>query len=183
MTIVAESDRLILRDWNPETEAERAFEIYGDPDVMRYIGNGATQESVESMQAALRNRANQIIQLNDGSGFWAIFDKLKHDLVGTILLKRLPDGNQTPTSDWEVGWHLKKSAWGNGYATEGGRMALDYGFYRLKLPIIYAVTNPENTASIRVARRLGMIPKGRTTRYYGINLNLNLFELKHPSHD
>jgi [ribosomal protein S5]-alanine N-acetyltransferase len=90
----------------------------------------------------------------------------------------LPDNNGDPTPEIEVGWHLKKSAWGKGYATEAGQAVLNYGFNVLKLPIIYAVVNPANTASIQVTQRLGMTPLGRTQQYYG--KELELFKLEAP---
>ncbi len=80
--------------------------------------------------------------------------------------------------DYEVGWHLRRSAWGKGYATEAGRAALNYGFTVLGLPIIYAVTHPQNYASMRVAQRLGMTHRGRTNRYY--DMELDLFEQSNP---
>lgn len=71
---------------------------------------------------------------------------------------------------------MKKAAWGNGYATESARAILQYEFKVLKLFVIYALIIPENTASIRVAQRLGMTPLGRTNQYYG-GIELELFQL------
>lgn len=164
---VLETDRIRLRAWNPEAEAGQAIEIYGDPDVMRFIGHGQTVADAAAMQERLRQRNREIAELNDGSGFWAIEDKATGELVGTVILKQLPDGEGRSTDDWEVGWHLKRSAWGKGYATEAGRALLEYGFSDLQLPVIYAVANPENRASIRVMERLGMSSQGRTQKYYG----------------
>lgn len=173
---ILETERISLRPWDVETEAEQAFEIYGDPEVMHFIGNSQMVSDVTAMEERLRLRNRQLSELNDGSGFWAIEDKTTGELVGTVILKQLPDGEGKSTGDWEVGWHLKRSAWGKGYATEGGRTLLQYGFSELKLPMIYAVANPENRASIRVMERLGMSPKGRTQKYYG--RELVLFEMQ-----
>lgn len=173
---VLETERVLLRPWNPETEAGQAFEIYGDPEVMRFIGNGQTAVDVAATQERLRLRNQQLFELNDGSGFWAIQHKATGELVGTVILKQLPDGEGRSTGDWEVGWHLKRLSWGKGYATEAGRALLNYGFGELKLPVIYAVAHPENQASIRVMERLGMSPKGRTQKYYGVETVL--FEIR-----
>jgi RimJ/RimL family protein N-acetyltransferase len=175
-----ETDRLLLRPWNPETEAEQAFEIYGSSEVMRFIGNGETAPDMATVQERLRHRNQQLLELNDGSGFWAIEDKTTGELVGTVILKQLPDGAGQSTGDWEVGWHLKRSAWGNGYATEAGRALLEYGFNELHLPVIFAIAYPENLASIRVMERLGMSPKERTKKYYG--LEGVLFEIQAGSY-
>jgi RimJ/RimL family protein N-acetyltransferase len=176
MNSLPETDRLIIRNWNPDTEAEQAFQIYRDPEVSRFLG--APDESVEARREKLRQRNQKHRDLNEGSGYWAMEEKNTGELLGTIILQRLPDGAGNLTPEWEVGWHLKKSAWGKGYATEAGKTAIDYGFAVLKLPIIYAVVKPENHASIRVTQRLGMTPKGRTDRYYGTDLEL--FELRSP---
>jgi ribosomal-protein-alanine N-acetyltransferase len=56
----------------------------------------------------------------------------------------------------EVGWRLAAEHWGHGYATEGGRAALDFGFDVLGLSEIVAFTVPENVRSRRVMEKLGM---------------------------
>jgi RimJ/RimL family protein N-acetyltransferase len=170
MRIVFETDRLFVREWNPAEDAEQAFTIYGDPEVMYFIP--PVVENVEAVQQRLAERIAFYRQLNNGTGFWAIVEKATNQIVGTVLLKQLPDNDKNLTQDYEVGWHLRRSAWGKGYATEAGRRALEYGFQVLKLPVIYAVVKPDNYASIRVTQRLGMKPLGRVDRYYGEELEL-----------
>jgi RimJ/RimL family protein N-acetyltransferase len=179
MSVLAETERLIIRNWIPQDDAEQAFEIYSDPEVMRFIGGSdKTEESVETQRRSLQQRVDRVAAANDGTGFWAIADKETGEIFGTVILKQLPDNDGNPTPEIEVGWHLKKFAWGKGYATEAGQAVLNYGFNVLKLPIIYAVVNPENTPSIRVTQRLGMSPLGRTQQYYG--KELELFKLEAP---
>jgi RimJ/RimL family protein N-acetyltransferase len=120
----------------------------------------------------LQRVTERYTQLNNGSGLWAIVEKQTGEILGTVLLKQLPDNESKPTQDYEVGWHLKKAVWGKGYATEAGLGAIEYGFNILKLPVIYAVVKPENHASMRVTQRLGMVPMGRTHKYYGVELEL-----------
>ena len=170
MNAIFETTRLIIRNWIPETDAEPAFKIYGDPDVMRFI-NSNVEASIETQKAALERTVNKYAKLNNGTGSWAIVEK-ETELVGAILVKQLPDNDGNLTQDYEVGWHLRKASWGKGYATEAGKWAIEYGFKVLNLPVIYAVAKPENHASIRVMQRLGMIPMGRTNRYYGAELEL-----------
>jgi [ribosomal protein S5]-alanine N-acetyltransferase len=174
-----ESDRLILRSWNPDTEAEAAFEIYGDPEVMQWIGDGKTVSDIKTLRERLQQRNQQCLALNDGTGFWAIVEQKTGHPIGAVLLKRLPDGNGQLTADWEVGWHLRKASWGQGYATEAARAIVDYGFTVLKLPCIYAIAYPENRPSIRVMERLGMTALGLTSQYYGRN-NLVLYQATPP---
>ncbi len=168
-----ETDRLLIRNWNPQIDAEQAFAIYGDPDVMHFIRDA--DPTVEAVQKRLEDAVARYAELNNGTGFWAILDRAIGEIVGAVLLKQLPDNDGNLTSDYEVGWHLRKSSWGKGYATEAGQVALKYGFTVLQLPLIYAVVRPQNHASIRVTQRLGMTPKGRVHCYYGVELEL--FEL------
>jgi len=59
----------------------------------------------------------------------------------------------------EVGWRLRREAWGKGFATEGGQAALEHGFDRLGLSEVIALVHPENARSAGVAERLGMRPR------------------------
>jgi ribosomal-protein-alanine N-acetyltransferase len=174
MSCIFETPRLLIRMWEPDRDADAAFQIYRDPEVMRYLGlpTGKPRELVEEQREALAKTVARYAELNDGTGAWAIVRKSDDQIVGTCLLKRLPDAEQKPTDDMEVGWHLGRAYWGNGYATESARGAIAYGFETLRLPVIYAVVNPANTASIRVTQRLDMTPLGKTNRYYGIELEL-----------
>lgn len=86
-----------------------------------------------------------------GFGIWAVEEKVTGNLIGRIGLQFL---------DWfddvELVWMLKKSAWGKGFAVEGARAAIDYGFNILELPRMTSVIHTVNEPSIRLAERLGM---------------------------
>ncbi|MFN6535904.1 MAG: GNAT family N-acetyltransferase [Nostoc sp. EkiNYC01] len=172
MTNLLETDRLIIRSWIPERDAEQAFAIYSDPEVTYFLGNGSRVTSIESQRQRLVENIERSQRRNNGTGSWPIVEKETTTIVGTILLKQLPDKDGLPTQDYEVGWHLRRASWGKGYATEAAGGILSYGFNVLNLSVIYAVVNPENHASIRVTQRLGMKPVGSTKKYYGIELLL-----------
>ena len=169
MTALFETERLIVRSWIPDRDAEQVFEIYNDPEVTYFLGNGSRNTNVESTRQRLIDWTDQS---KNGTGSWAIVEKDTTKIVGTILLEPLPDQYRLPTEDYEVGWHLRRTSWGKGYATEAGRGMLNYGFNVLNLPVIYAVVKPKHDASIRVTQRLGMKPVGKTKKYYGIELLL-----------
>lgn len=179
MSIRFETDRLLIRDWLPQEDAEQAFEIYGDPIVMQFIGSGKIEESIETQRLSLQRIVSRYAEVNNGTGAWAIAEKSSGQVVGTVILKQLPDGDGQLTQDYEIGWNLRQASWGKGYATEAARPAIAYGFQSLNLPIIYAVTHPANQASIHVTQRLGMTPLGRTQKYYGVETEL--FKLESPS--
>ncbi|MEQ1821516.1 MAG: GNAT family N-acetyltransferase [Fimbriimonadaceae bacterium] len=179
--MIFETDRLIARNWNPETDAEHAFEMYRNPNVTRYLGRGVPEK-----ETTLEEQREKLITLNEkyaafanGSGFWAL--ELKEDpteVVGAVIVKRLPDEIGDQTDEWEVGWHLKQKHWGKGYATESGLAAIEHAFRVIGLDEIYAIVYPENLPSIAVTKRLGMNPLGITHKYYGVTA-----ELFHKSRD
>lgn len=167
---VFETARLRARDWTLD-DVEPAYEIYRDPDVVRYLGS--VPQPVESV-AAQRERVERWMAGNAaqpaGYGFWAL-ETRDGTLVGATLLKPLPEHDEV-----EVGWHLGKAFWGNGYATESARGAIEHGFTTCGLDVVYAVVVAENAASIAVAKRLGMTHRGPTDAYYG--RELELFEIR-----
>lgn len=157
MTIVLETEHLTIRHWEEE-DAPALLEIYQDPEVHLYLGNLA--QSVEEQIERLRAIKVRYREGGDRFGSWAIVDKTTGELVGAVMLKPLPGHDEI-----EVGWHLGRSAWGKGYATEAGRACIQYGFNQLGLTRIVAVVNPLNTRSIAVTQRLGMRPEGTVTAY------------------
>ena len=176
-----ESERLVLRAWSPD-EAESAFEIYGDTEVARWL-SGVPEESVESQRRLIETIDSAYDRMPGGYGWWALEPREGGPPVGTALLKPLPHSDETelwrafreggpppPVREIEVGWHLARSAWGRGYATEAARRLLDYGFGELGLTEVHAVLYAENVRSARVAGRLGMTPLGPPDRYYGVTV-------------
>jgi len=133
------------------------FEPYAkmcaDPDVMRFLG-GRTFDRLE----AWRHMAFFVghWQLLD-YGNWAVEEKTTGDFVGRIGFMN-PDGWPA----FEIGWTLGRQFWGRGYATEGGRRALEYAFDELDRDHVISLIHPENKSSIRVAERLGEELEGQT---------------------
>jgi RimJ/RimL family protein N-acetyltransferase len=166
--VIFRTERLLARDWTLDDVAA-AYGIYRDEDVVRYLGSVPQPVADE---AAMRERVERWIAGNEalrgsGFGFWALCRCDDGAVVGATLLKPLPDADEV-----EVGWHLGKSYWGGGYATEGARGAVAHGFGTVGLDVVYAVIVKENEASLAVARRLGMTYEGPTERYYGKELEL-----------
>lgn len=169
------TERLVLRPWRPE-DAATAFEIYSQWDVARFLGSTprAMAEPSEAEAAVARWSAFE----GPLHGVWAIVPDGADAPVGSALMKLLPaSGTGLPTADTEVGWHLRREAWGRGYATEAGgrllRNAREHG-----VPEVFAVTYPQNSASQRVCERLGMERLGLTERYY--DMACELFHIVTP---
>jgi RimJ/RimL family protein N-acetyltransferase len=60
----------------------------------------------------------------------------------------------------EIGWRLPRKAWSAGIATEAARAVLQHAFATLCLPEVVAEIDPSNLASIRVAKKLGLVRRG-----------------------
>ena len=190
VSIIFQSSRLYARTFMPQQDAPEAFLLYGDEEVTRFLGaakaprqasgqasgqdsgKDSGQACADSSIADTEQRLARYAACEGGRGIMALLRKDDDALVGTILLKRLPDRNFEPTNDWEVGWHLRRSVWGAGYASEAGAAALAYGLDTLALPQIFAVVDSANLASRKVVERLGMSYLGQTDRYYGETLDL-----------
>src|SRR5438552_331988 len=117
MNVIFETPRLVVRQYMA-SDAEQAFAMYSDPEVMRFLGVGGRKPvaTVDAMRQGLIDRIIPRYQQTPQFGMWAAQLKETGQIVGSILLKDL-DGQP----EIEVGWHLARHAWGNGYATEGGR--------------------------------------------------------------
>lgn len=160
--------RLVARPWSVDF-ADGLHELYSDATITRML-HFEPNETVEQTRAYVAKRVETYKTLPAGMGAWATFVRETDELIGTVMLKPLADGKI------EVGWHLKQSAWGKGYASEAGRAAIRYGFESLGLDEIYAITLPENQASQKVCVRCGMTHLGRTTDYH--DLDLEFFRIR-----
>jgi RimJ/RimL family protein N-acetyltransferase len=92
---------------------------------------------------------------NHGWGLWAVSAVGVSDFIGWIGLWTIGfDAHFTPAI--EVGWRLLPEFWGQGYATEGAKASIQYGFDILQLDEIVSITVPANLRSRRVIEKLGM---------------------------
>ena len=150
--------RLALHDITRH-HANELYELDADPRVMRYIGTGrvSTREQVD----AVMRRLPRAYALYPGLGTWRATRRDNGDFVGWFALKYIPG-----TALVEVGYRLRYGAWGTGYATEGARELVRYGFDDLGLHRIIGVTHPANEASQRVLLKLGFADIG-WGHYYG----------------
>src|SRR5438046_2048074 len=113
--VTLETDRLTLRMLR-ESDFDAYAEMCGDAEVMRYIGDG--QPMVRPM--AWRNLAQMVGHWSlRGYGLWAVEERSSGVLVGRIGFWN-PEG----WPGFELGWMLRRSFWGRGYATEAARAAL-----------------------------------------------------------
>jgi RimJ/RimL family protein N-acetyltransferase len=143
------TERLKLRPWRDE-DLEPWAAMNADPRVREFFVNTLTfDESARQM----RNFSDDIER--QGFGLWAVEVTDGAPFIGFIGLTGASFfADFMP--DIEIGWRLACPHWGHGYATEGARAALTYGFESLGLKEIVATTAVGNQRSRRVMERLGM---------------------------
>jgi RimJ/RimL family protein N-acetyltransferase len=168
MDAVFETERLDVRAWTHD-DVETLFDIYRRWEVARWLGAAPkVAESTDAMHRTVDRWATRSSQTP--LGVWAIVPRATGRPVGTVLLVPLQDGEQRDVAEVEVGWHLHPDSWGNGFATEAARGALDRA-WTSGMREVYAVVHEGNDASVAVTRRLAMVPLGPTTRWYGVELD------------
>ncbi|MCW2638640.1 MAG: putative acetyltransferase [Dactylosporangium sp.] len=166
MSPVYATERLEVRPWTDDpADLDRVLSIYSRWEVARWLG-AQPRAMADRAEAELAvKRWTEFNARDDRYGCWAVEIRDTGVVAGSVLFKLLPDGD----GEVEVGWHLHPDSWGHGYATEAARAAIGRGFAS-GLPDVYAVVRPDNEPSLSVCRRLGMTPLGRTSRWYGVEV-------------
>lgn len=144
-----DTERLRLRQWCAADRAPFAA-LNADPRVMEFCP--APLSLAES--DALADRCQMLIA-ERGWGFWAVETKRAQEFIGFVGL-HIPSPELPFSPCVEVGWRLGANHWGQGFATEAARAALNIGFNRLELPEILSFTAVKNLRSSAVMDRLGM---------------------------
>lgn len=147
--MVIETDRLILRRWQ-SSDVEPFVSLNADPRVMEFFPSTLSRSETEAMIQGIERRMDK-----QGAGLWATELKDNKAFIGFIGLN-VP-GYTLPFSPCvEIGWRLAYGYWGNGYAQEGARASLAFGFEKLGLQEIVSFTTAGNLRSRRVMERIGM---------------------------
>ena len=149
--VVAETERLRLRTWDPEDE-RRFYDIMNVPAVMRWLGGMQTPEEWSAAYQRLRTYEREF-----GFTFWIIERRSDGEILGFCGLKRAnAPGGEAIAGEIEIGWRLREDAWGQGYAKEAAMAALDLAFGRFAAPRVVALTSTHNVNSQGLMKRLGM---------------------------
>ena len=115
MQALPETKRLFLREWTMQ-DLDAWAAILSDAEVMRYYPKPFDRQKVQDWIAwNLENYRT------DGFGLWAVHLRATGELLGDcgITMQQI-HGQHLP----EIGFHMKKSVWGQGYATEAARACL-----------------------------------------------------------
>jgi len=144
-----QTERLRLRRWRDSDRAPFAA-LNADPVVMEHmpslLDRARCDDWVDRIEEHFDSR---------GFGLWAVEVPRVADFVGFVGIQ-VPSFEADFTPCVEIGWRLARAHWGRGYATEGARAALAFGFEEVGLDEIVAFTVPANQRSQRVMEKLGM---------------------------
>ena len=147
--IYFETQRLIFRDWKEQDLKE--FRIMNkDLMVMKYFQKILTDQETDLFYRRIQDEFSDL-----GYGLYAVETKYNDEFIGFIGFHTATfDAKFTPCV--EIGWRLKYKAWGNGYATEGAKACLKYGFDTLDFDKVYSFTSKVNIQSQNVMKKIGM---------------------------
>lgn len=146
MKQITETTRLKLVEITDQ-DAESIFLLTGNERVMKYFPNVLTYEETQQMvQKILRQYAAY------GYCFWKVLLKPNEECIGIAGLLHQDIENQQET---EISYRMLPVYWNQGYATEAAKACLQYAVTELKKKRLISLIHPQNTASIRVATKLG----------------------------
>ena len=161
MHIILETPRLIMRQFTAD-DVDNLFDLNSDPEVMRYLTGGkATPREV--IRDEIIPRHLNVYGRFDRLGTWAAESTATGEFLGWFHFRAGPGADVTNV---DLGYRLRRSAWNQGYATEGSRALISMGFTGLGVERVFAHTMTANTASRHVLEKCGLTLV-RTIAYQG----------------
>lgn len=151
---IISTERLGLRRWI-DSDADPLIGLNRNPDVMEFFPKPLTPEETRNMIKRIALSFEQ-----HGYGLFAVEKRSTQEFLGFTGFAR-PTFETYFTPCVEIGWRLKKEAWGNGYATEAALACLDYGFQTLHFDRILSFTSVLNTRSEKLMQRIGLTKIGQ----------------------
>jgi RimJ/RimL family protein N-acetyltransferase len=156
------TERLALRRFTTD-DAANVLSLDGDPQVMRFL-TGTTKSAAQIRGEVLPNLVGYHLR-HPGFGYWAAETRADGEFVGGFGLRPVTPSDG-PIEYWpdasgdtgvaSLGYRLRRSAWGQGYATEGARALVRLAFTGLGVREIVATTMAVNTGSRRVMEKAGL---------------------------
>ncbi|MEP6853408.1 MAG: GNAT family N-acetyltransferase [bacterium] len=145
------TERLVLRKFTAD-DVDLLVELDSDREVMHYVTGGvptSREDIVNDFLPAFLSYYDR----HDGFGFWAALDRATGQFLGWFHLRPAPED---PPDEVELGYRLRRAAWGRGYATEGSRALIAKAFTELGVRRVHAETMAVHQASRAVMERAGL---------------------------
>lgn len=144
MALALRTPRLLLREWR-DADAASFAAMSADPGLSEFL-----LPPDADWVARVRRRWDE-----RGFGQFVVELPGEASFIGVVGLADL--SSTLPAAPAiEAAWRLARPYWGQGYALEAARAAVEDGFFRLGLEEIVAITVIDNRRSRRVMERLGM---------------------------
>jgi RimJ/RimL family protein N-acetyltransferase len=163
-----ETERLVIREMR-RSDVESLHLLFSDPLFMRFWPVFDRDKTERWVEESMLNYTQH------GFGLWALTLRGSDEAIsdcGLDFIKGLEDAGDT--DQIQIGWHVRRDLWGQGLATEAALACRDYAFDTMGLSHLSALIQPQNTASRRVAEKIGMAllrqiqHRGRTICLYGM---------------
>jgi RimJ/RimL family protein N-acetyltransferase len=160
--VLLETDRLTLRRFaDTAADADLLFDLDSDPEVLRYVGPG--HATAGEYRDKIRTQFLPSYAAHPHRGFFAAVGRPAGDFLGWFLLRPAPDYRFAAEAGWdratgavEVGYRLRRAAWGRGLATEGAAALVRLALADPAVACVVAAALVTNRASWRVMEKCGM---------------------------
>ncbi len=146
---IFETEHLGFRRWNEDDKIPFA-KMNANKNVMKFFPEILSKEQSDELVDKINNNFNEY-----GFGLWAVEKKETQQFIGFIGFS-MATFKSFFTPCIEIGWRLDNKHWNKGYATEGAKVCLEYGFNNLGIDRIYSFTAQLNIPSINVMKKLGL---------------------------
>lgn len=153
MPVLIESERLHLRELEPERDAAAMLALLNDPGFIRGIADRGVR-TVEQAAEYLRNWQGAQYALN-GFGHYAVELRDAGTFIGTAGLIQRAD-----LALADIGYALLSEHHGRGYAEEAARAVMAHARDALGMGGLCGIVSPGNAASVRLLEKLGLQRQG-----------------------
>lgn len=148
-----QTERLGLRPWRDE-DLNELIQLNADPQVMQHFPSTLSEKESAAMLIRLKDHYK-----NYNYTYFATEILASGELIGFIgLAYKDYEAPFTPATD--LGWRLKASAWGKGYASEGAKKCIEYAFNNLNIKRLVSTCPIVNSVSEKVMQKIGMHKQG-----------------------
>ncbi len=143
------TERLGIRNWKT-SDIPVFVEMGKDKEVMKFFPWLMTDEQSQKFIERMKNQFDK-----KGYAYIPIINLENNEFLGMVGL--MDQNYNNHLADFvDIGWRLKRSAWGKGYATEAAKAWLDFGFKEKEIETIYSVAPLLNLGSEKVMQKIGL---------------------------
>ena len=142
---IGETDRCLIRELSL-SDLPALYELYDKPGMTDFVEPLFDYETELEYQKAYIENMYGFYEY----GMWLVFSRETGKLIGRAGLEHN-----------EMGYMIAPELWNQGYATEVCRFIIDYARENTDFEELYCRIDEKNTASVRLAKRLGFVRNGQ----------------------